>query len=90
MITLKNVSKYYYNKGIIYRGEKLINWDPAAGTALSNEEVVYSEEMPMTPDKGRAVPSGKRQTPGSISFVPPVAGMIIGGEVIKDLIGINK
>jgi len=28
----------------------------------------------------------KRQTPGSISFVPPVAGMIIGGEVIKDLI----
>ena len=53
-------------------------------------KVVYSEEMPMTPDKGRAVPSAKRQTPGSISFVPPVAGMIIGGEVIKDLIGINK
>ena len=39
-------------------------------------KVVYSEEMPMTPDKGRAVPSQKRQTPGSISFVPPVAGMI--------------
>ena len=52
-------------------------------------KVVYSEEMPMTPDKGRAVPSGKRQTPGSISFVPPVAGMIIGGEVIKDLTGIK-
>ena len=51
-------------------------------------KVVYSEEMPMTPDKGRAVPSAKRQTPGSISFVPPVAGMIIGGEVIKDLTGI--
>lgn len=53
-------------------------------------KVVYSEEMPMTPDKGRAVPSQKRQTPGSISFVPPVAGMIIGGEVIKDLSGLNK
>ena len=52
-------------------------------------KVVYSEEMPMTPDKGRAVPSAKRQTPGSISFVPPVAGMIIGGEVIKDLTGIK-
>ena len=52
-------------------------------------KVVYSEEMPMTPDKGRAVPSQKRQTPGSISFVPPVAGMIIGGEVIKDLTGIK-
>ena len=53
-------------------------------------KVVYSEEIPMVPNKGRAVPSQKRQTPGSISFVPPVAGMIIGGEVIKDLIGINK
>ncbi len=34
----------YYNKGLIYKGEKIINWDPAAGTALSNEEVVYKEE----------------------------------------------
>ena len=42
-------------------------------------KVVYSEEIPMVPNKGRAVPSQKRQTPGSISFVPPVAGMIIGG-----------
>ncbi len=34
----------FYNKGLIYRGEKIINWDPAAQTALSNEEVIYSEE----------------------------------------------
>ena len=34
----------YYNKGLIYRGEKIINWDPAAQTALSNEEVVYKSE----------------------------------------------
>ena len=34
----------YYNEGLIYRGEKIINWDPAAQTALSNEEVVYGEE----------------------------------------------
>ena len=34
----------YYNKGLIYRGEKIINWDPAAKTALSNEEVMYAEE----------------------------------------------
>ena len=32
----------YYKKGIIYRGEKIINWDPLAKTALSNEEVQYS------------------------------------------------
>ena len=34
----------YYNKGLIYRGEKIINWDPVAQTALSNEEVVYKSE----------------------------------------------
>ena len=34
----------YYNKGLIYRGEKIINWDPEAKTALSNEEVIYKEE----------------------------------------------
>ena len=34
----------FYNEGLIYRGEKIINWDPVAKTALSNEEVIYSEE----------------------------------------------
>jgi len=34
----------FYNEGLIYRGEKIINWDPAAQTALSNEEVIYGEE----------------------------------------------
>ena len=34
----------FYNKGLIYRGEKIINWDPVAKTALSNEEVLYSSE----------------------------------------------
>ena len=33
----------YYNKGLIYRGEKIINWDPVAKTALSNEEVIYKD-----------------------------------------------
>lgn len=33
-----------YNKGYIYRGEGIINWDPEAMTALSNEEVIYKEE----------------------------------------------
>ncbi|MGN1342329.1 MAG: valine--tRNA ligase, partial [Bacilli bacterium] len=32
-----------YNKGLIYRGYKIINWDPKAQTALSNEEVIYKE-----------------------------------------------
>ena len=34
----------FYNKGLIYRGEKIINWDPEAGTALSNEEVIYQDD----------------------------------------------
>ena len=33
----------FYNKGLIYRGEKIINWDPQAQTALSNEEVIYKD-----------------------------------------------
>ena len=66
--------------------------------------VVYSEEIPMKPKvedvvtcKTGCVCTGgtkkcaeKRQIPGSISFVPPVAGMIIAGEVIKDILGINN
>ncbi len=33
-----------YNKGLIYRGVRMVNWDPKAQTALSNEEVIYKEE----------------------------------------------
>ena len=34
-----------YNKGLIYRGLRMVNWDPKAQTALSNEEVIYREEQ---------------------------------------------
>ena len=33
-----------YNKGLIYRGERIINWDPVQMTALSNEEVIYKDD----------------------------------------------
>ena len=33
-----------YKKGLIYRGERIINWDPVQMTALSNEEVIYKED----------------------------------------------
>ena len=33
-----------YNKGLIYRGVRMVNWDPQALTALSDEEVIYEEE----------------------------------------------
>ncbi|MCM1533579.1 MAG: tRNA threonylcarbamoyladenosine dehydratase [Corallococcus sp.] len=47
-------------------------------------KVAYSNEPPVTPSALEK--TAKRQTPGSMSFVPPVAGMMIAGEVIKDLI----
>ena len=67
-------------------------------------KVVYSEEIPTKPKldevitcKEGCICTGgskkcaiKRQIPGSISFVPSVAGLIIGGEVIKDLIKENS
>lgn len=62
-------------------------------------KVVYSEEEPMKPigqeketaeetdaENGQAA-TGRRSTPGSIAFVPSVAGLIIAGEVVKDLVG---
>ena len=33
-----------YNKGLIYKGERIINWDPEQMTALSNEEVIYQDD----------------------------------------------
>ena len=44
----KSVIKVFvdlYNKGLIYRGMRMVNWDPKALTALSTEEVVYKEEQ---------------------------------------------
>lgn len=67
---------------------------------INHLKVVYSKEKPMTPiefdhevgiDSSNAeVTRKKRATPGSMSFVPGVAGLIIAGEVIKDLIGYQR
>lgn len=49
-------------------------------------KVVYSEEEPIQPeDSSEECDSVRRSTPGSTAFVPSVAGLIIAGEVIKDL-----
>lgn len=48
-------------------------------------KVVYSKEQPLKPLSLDIAASNKRQTPGSTAFVPSVAGLIIAGEVIKDL-----
>ena len=53
---------------------------------IKHLKVLYSKEMPIKPND-TAEESGKRQIPGSVSFVPSVAGLIIAGEVIKDIAG---
>jgi tRNA A37 threonylcarbamoyladenosine dehydratase len=69
---------------------------------IKNLKVVYSKEPPITPieDEANSCKSHcicppdtkrkcttRRQVPGSIAFVPSVAGLILAGEVIKDLAG---
>lgn len=51
---------------------------------IATLKVVYSAEPPQVPEQLEV--TAKRQTPGSISFVPPVAGMILASVVVKDLI----
>lgn len=55
-------------------------------------KVVYSKEQAIKPlDIADGENTGsRRQTPGSTAFVPSVAGLIIAGEVIKDLTGVNN
>ena len=54
-------------------------------------KVVYSTEEPLTPTHDPlTVKDGTRPAPGSVAFVPAVAGLIIGGEVVRDLADIGR
>ncbi len=55
---------------------------------VSSLQVVYSTEPPRTPLQTIA-DGGRRQVPGSLPFVPPVAGMIAAGVVIRSLCGVE-
>ena len=51
-------------------------------------KVVYSEEEAIQPlGEAEDAPEGRRATPGSMAFVPAAAGLILAGEVVRDLIG---
>ncbi len=61
---------------------------------IEHLKVVYSKEVPMIPRGAEEIKQErsvqetavrKRQTPGSVAFVPSVAGLIIAGEIVKDL-----
>ena len=65
---------------------------------IEHVKVVFSTEPPLPPASEEAAAeareegssAGRRSAPGSTSFVPPVAGLILAGEVIKDLTGFGK
>lgn len=63
---------------VVYSKEEPIKPDESLENDLKNESISTTDEAGKT--------SIKKQVPGSISFVPSVAGLIIAGEVIKDLI----
>ena len=55
-------------------------------------KVVYSREparVPRQEESAEAPQAGRRSTPGSVSFCPSVAGLILAGEVVKDLSGVR-
>ena len=59
---------------------------------IKHLKVVYSQEEAMTPHgaEEEMAALGKRQIPGSVSFVPGAAGLILAGEVIRDLTGYGR
>ena len=86
----KSVIKVFvdlYNKGLIYRGLRMVNWDPKALTALSTEEVIYKEEHSklyhlkyyVAPD---SAPEGATIDPNAEAIVPPSGGEGGAGNVI--------
>ncbi len=61
-----------------------------AKRGLKGVKVVFSKELPREQDTSVEIEpqregSSRRSTPGSVAFVPAVAGLIMAGEVIKDL-----
>ncbi len=57
---------------------------------ITHMKVVYSTEEARKPIGGESDAQSGKQIPASISFVPPVAGFIAAGEVIRDIIGIRR
>ena len=56
---------------------------------ISGLKVCWSPEQPRTPGPAPEDTGNRRSTPGSISFVPPAAGLIIAGEIIRDICGLQ-
>lgn len=56
---------------------------------ISHLKVCWSPEPPLTPGPAEEDTGNRRATPGSISFVPPVAGLLIAGQIVRDICGLD-
>lgn len=58
---------------------------------IEHLKVVYSQEKPIAPADAptEETEPGRRATPGSVAFVPSVVGLLIAGEVVRDLTGVS-
>ena len=63
-----------------------------AKRGIRHLKVVYSQEEALTPTgwEEEAATLGKRQIPGSVAFVPGAAGLLLAGEVVRDLAGFSR
>ena len=52
---------------------------------IRHHKVVFSPELPQSADQKEAPPPGRRSVPASVPWVPPVAGFLLAGEVVKTL-----
>ena len=57
---------------------------------INHLKVVFSPEEPIKPEGGEEPPPGRRSVPGSVSWVPPAAGLMAAGAVVLDLIGYTE
>lgn len=55
---------------------------------IQSLKVCWSPEKPLTPAPASEDTGSRRATPGSISFVPPAAGLMIAGEIVRDICGL--
>lgn len=56
---------------------------------IQSLKVCWSPEPPLTPGPSGEDTGNRRATPGSISFVPPVAGLMIAGQIVRDICGLS-
>ena len=54
---------------------------------IAHHKVLFSDEVPISPLPLETPPPGRRSIPASLSWVPSCAGLMLGGYVVRDLIG---